>query len=46
AEARGLKTVSGVEMFVNQAVLQFEIFTGGPAPVEVMRQVVLQKLSQ
>ncbi|PLX87391.1 MAG: shikimate dehydrogenase, partial [Desulfuromonas sp.] len=32
AEARGLKTVSGVEMFVNQAVLQFEIFTGGPAP--------------
>lgn len=44
ARARGLKTISGVEMFVNQAVLQFERFTGEPAPVDVMRRVVLEHL--
>ena len=46
AEARGLKTISGVEMFINQAVLQFEIFTGGPAPEDVMRRVVMENLSK
>lgn len=45
AKARGLKVISGVDMFVNQAVLQFERFTGVDAPVEVMRQVVMEKLS-
>jgi shikimate dehydrogenase len=44
AEARGLKTVSGVEMFVNQAVIQFELWTGQQAPREVMRNVVLTHL--
>jgi shikimate dehydrogenase len=44
AKARGLKTISGVEMFINQAVLQFEKFTGVDAPVEVMRRVVLEHL--
>jgi shikimate dehydrogenase len=39
----GLKTVSGVEMFINQAVLQFNCFTGVDAPVEVMRRVVMGK---
>ncbi|MBI5897025.1 MAG: shikimate dehydrogenase, partial [Desulfobacterales bacterium] len=39
-----LQTVSGVEMFVNQAVLQFEQFTGHAAPVAVMRQVVMEHL--
>lgn len=46
AEARGLQTISGVEMFINQAVLQFEIFTGGPAPEEVMRRVVMESLAK
>jgi len=46
AEAKGLQIVSGVEMFINQAVLQFEVFTGGPAPEEVMRRVVMESLSQ
>ncbi len=46
AESRGLKTVSGVEMFINQAVLQFEQFTGVDAPVEVMRQVVMEHLTK
>jgi len=45
AEARGLQTVSGVEMFVNQAVLQFEKFTGQDAPVDVMRRVIMERLT-
>jgi len=46
ARARGLQVVSGVEMFVNQAVLQFERFTGEKAPVEVMRNVVMEQLKK
>lgn len=46
ARAKGLKTISGVEMFINQAVLQFEQFTGGAAPEAVMRQVVMEHLSK
>ena len=45
AGARGLQTISGVEMFVNQAVLQFERFTGADAPIEVMRRVVMEHLT-
>lgn len=44
AAARGLKTVSGVEMFLNQAVLQFEHIIGVAAPVDVMRRVLMEKL--
>ena len=44
ARAAGLQTISGVEMFINQAVLQFEQFTGVAAPYPVMRQVVMEKL--
>lgn len=44
ARSRGLKVISGVEMFINQAVLQFKHFTGVDAPVEVMRRVVMEKL--
>lgn len=44
AEARGLKTISGVEMFVNQAVIQFELWTGRKAPRDAMRAVVLEHL--
>lgn len=44
ARSRGLKVISGVEMFINQAVLQFERFTGLAAPVEVMRRVVMERL--
>ncbi len=45
AKSRGLETISGVEMFVNQAALQFEHFTGVEAPVEVMRRVVMDHLT-
>jgi shikimate dehydrogenase len=44
AEARGLRAISGVEMFVNQAVIQFELWTGKKAPREIMRAVVLDHL--
>jgi shikimate dehydrogenase len=44
AGARGLKVISGVDMFINQAVLQFEHFTGVDAPVQIMRQVVMEHL--
>ena len=36
----GCKTISGLEMFLNQAVAQFELWTDQSAPVEVMRQVL------
>jgi shikimate dehydrogenase len=44
AASRGCRVISGVEMFINQAALQFERFTGESAPVEVMRQVVMERL--
>jgi shikimate dehydrogenase len=44
AKSRGLKVISGVDMFINQAVLQFERFTGVNAPIEVMRRVVMEHL--
>jgi len=44
AKSRGLQAISGVEMFINQAVLQFREFTGVDAPVEVMRRVVMERL--
>ena len=44
AESVGCKTIPGLEMFVNQAVVQFELWTGQRAPVEVMRKVVEDNL--
>jgi shikimate dehydrogenase len=44
AKSFGLKVISGVDMFINQAALQFEHFTGIDAPVAVMRKVVLEQL--
>lgn len=36
--------ISGLEMFVGQAADQFKLFTGQEAPVDLMRQVVLDSL--
>ena len=44
AKSRGLRIIPGVEMFINQAALQFEQFTGVDAPVDVMRRVVMEHL--
>jgi shikimate dehydrogenase len=40
AKAAGCRTIHGLEMFLNQAVLQFELWTGRPAPADVMRTVL------
>lgn len=40
ARVAGCKTIRGVEMFLNQAVGQFELWTGKPAPAAVMRAVL------
>jgi shikimate dehydrogenase/chorismate mutase-like protein len=45
AEAAGCTVASGFEMFVFQGTEQFHIWTGQEPPVEVMRQVVLEKLT-
>lgn len=44
AKARGLRVIPGVEMFINQAALQFEQFAGVNAPLDVMRRVVMERL--
>ena len=45
AGSRGCTTVRGVEMFVRQGARQFELWTGRSAPVDVMRETVLERLS-
>ena len=44
ARERGMEVISGVEMFVQQGVRQFEIWTGKPAPEDEMRRVVMHAL--
>lgn len=39
----GKVTISGIEMFVEQAAAQFRIWTGLEAPYEVMRNAVLER---
>lgn len=46
AASAGCVCVSGVEMFVNQAAAQFEVWTGRPAPRGIMREVVLGRLRE
>lgn len=40
ARHAGCRTIPGLDMFLNQAVAQFELWTNQAAPVEVMRQVL------
>ena len=44
ARAAGKETISGLEMFLEQAAAQFEIWTGETAPRTVMKKSVLQAL--
>lgn len=46
AKAVGAKVVSGIEMLVHQGAVSFEIWTNHSAPVKVMKQAVLNKLSE
>ena len=45
ARARGCKVITGVELFVRQAALQFKLFTGREAPAELFRKVIKRALS-
>ena len=44
ARERGCTTLTGVDMFVRQAALQFKIYTGQEAPIDVMRAALKRKL--
>lgn len=45
ARAAGAVTISGLDMFVWQGALAFELWTGQKAPVELMRKKVQEALS-
>jgi shikimate dehydrogenase len=45
AKSMGCDTISGIEMFINQAVVQFELWTGVKAPEEIMRRVIMEQVS-
>ncbi|XP_068658361.1 bifunctional 3-dehydroquinate dehydratase/shikimate dehydrogenase, chloroplastic isoform X2 [Aristolochia californica] len=40
AEESGASVVSGLEMFIRQAMGQFELFTGLPAPEKIIREIM------
>jgi 3-dehydroquinate dehydratase / shikimate dehydrogenase len=44
ARERGCQTVTGADMFLRQAALQFKLYTGQDAPVELMHEVLKRKL--
>jgi 3-dehydroquinate dehydratase/shikimate dehydrogenase len=44
ARNKGCKIVSGVEMFVGQACLQFKLYTGKRASASYMRSIVREAL--
>ena len=46
AKAAGAKVISGLEMLIYQGATSFEIWTGKPAPVEVMRKAALNSLRE
>ena len=46
ARAKGLVVIPGIEMFVQQAARQFEIWTGKPAPAEEMLRSVTAALQE
>ncbi|MBN1443446.1 MAG: shikimate dehydrogenase [Planctomycetes bacterium] len=46
AKGRGARTVPGLGMFVHQAAIQFELWTGRDAPLRVMEQAVLEALGE
>lgn len=45
AEEAGCQVVNGLAMLLYQGVAQFELWTGRPAPVEIMSQSLLQGLA-
>jgi shikimate dehydrogenase len=46
ARARGLATIDGLQMLIHQGAAQFELWTGQPAPIEVMSRAAYEALSR
>ena len=44
AKEAGCTAVSGIELFINQAAAQFQLWTGTKAPKEAMRRIILEKI--
>jgi shikimate dehydrogenase len=44
AAAKGIRTISGVEMFLAQGIAQWQLWMGAPAPVHAMRNVIFKTL--
>ncbi|MCB9637871.1 MAG: shikimate dehydrogenase [Myxococcales bacterium] len=40
----GAEVICGVEMFLYQGIAQFKLYTGHDAPIEVMQQVLIERL--
>jgi len=40
ARARNCKVITGVDMFVRQACMQFQLFTGQDGPADLMREMI------
>jgi 3-dehydroquinate dehydratase/shikimate dehydrogenase len=45
AASQGLTVISGLQMFLEQATRQFEIWTGAPAPRSVMEKAAIEALT-
>ena len=45
ARERGCKTVTGTDMFLRQAEVQFKLYTGRDAPIDAMRDALTLKLT-
>jgi shikimate 5-dehydrogenase len=45
AEETGKRTIPGLEMFLEQAAAQFEIWTGEEAPRAAMKNAVIRELA-
>jgi len=44
AKKRGIKALSGIGMLIHQGAASFEIWTGHKAPIEVMKNKILEEL--
>jgi len=45
AEKAGCRTINGLSMFIHQAAFQFELWTKSPAPLDVMKQSLMDSLN-
>lgn len=46
AAAHGCRVIDGLQMLIYQGARQFELFTGQPAPVDIMRRAALEAVGK